>query len=182
MASLLGAFPFLVKLYADASSTVRFKQMFAPQQWPCGMFDLILPSEVVYYFATRAVCSMHERRDRHQVFRLDVLGKLLAKIATLEAPSMSGRSSLSRNAPQWVATLLPPEKRSGYQSHRGRSGSRGRYNDKQADDVEIPMPTSVSSWCARQLTGACRGALIRGFAHGFSFSSSTSSAACQKNR
>jgi SAM-dependent methyltransferase len=100
--------------------TVRFEQMFAPQQWPRGLFDLILLSEVVYYFAADDVarlasrvarslayeanvvlvhwtgetnyplsgddaCDLFiarmeqtarlERRDRHQVFRLDVLVK-----------------------------------------------------------------------------------------------------------
>ncbi|MFY9969162.1 MAG: SAM-dependent methyltransferase [Roseiarcus sp.] len=29
--------------------TVRFEQMFVPEQWPAGTFDLILLSEVVYY-------------------------------------------------------------------------------------------------------------------------------------
>jgi cyclopropane fatty-acyl-phospholipid synthase-like methyltransferase len=29
--------------------TVRFEQMFVPEQWPAGTFDLVLLSEVVYY-------------------------------------------------------------------------------------------------------------------------------------
>jgi cyclopropane fatty-acyl-phospholipid synthase-like methyltransferase len=34
---------------------VRFEQMFVPEQWPGGMFDLILLSEVVYYLSCEDV-------------------------------------------------------------------------------------------------------------------------------
>jgi SAM-dependent methyltransferase len=45
---------------------VRFEQMFVPKQWPDGVFDLILLSEVVYYLnpedvgrlAARVLCSL----------------------------------------------------------------------------------------------------------------------------
>jgi 2-polyprenyl-3-methyl-5-hydroxy-6-metoxy-1,4-benzoquinol methylase len=30
-------------------TTVRFEQMFVPERWPVGVFDLILLSEIVYY-------------------------------------------------------------------------------------------------------------------------------------
>jgi cyclopropane fatty-acyl-phospholipid synthase-like methyltransferase len=53
---------------ADLRS-VRFEHMFVPDQWPDGNFDLILLSEVVYYFnredvgrlAVRVVNSLAER-------------------------------------------------------------------------------------------------------------------------
>ena len=32
---------------------VRFEQMFVPEQWPDGVFELILLSEVVYYLSRR---------------------------------------------------------------------------------------------------------------------------------
>ena len=53
---------------------------------------------------------------------------------------------------------------------------------KSAMTFEIPMPTSVSSWMRASWLGACSGALTRGLASGSSFSSSTSSEACQKKR
>jgi protein-L-isoaspartate O-methyltransferase len=74
---------------ADVPS-VRFEQMFVPEEWPNGVFDLILLSEVVYYLsredvaclAAKAValfierigstCAV-ERSDRYSRFRLDVL-------------------------------------------------------------------------------------------------------------
>jgi 2-polyprenyl-3-methyl-5-hydroxy-6-metoxy-1,4-benzoquinol methylase len=34
---------------------VRFEQMFVPEQWPGGVFDLILLSEVVYYLSREDV-------------------------------------------------------------------------------------------------------------------------------
>jgi 2-polyprenyl-3-methyl-5-hydroxy-6-metoxy-1,4-benzoquinol methylase len=34
---------------------VRFEQMFVPEQWPRGVFDLILLSEVVYYLSREDV-------------------------------------------------------------------------------------------------------------------------------
>jgi cyclopropane fatty-acyl-phospholipid synthase-like methyltransferase len=36
-------------------SNVRFEQMFVPEQWPRGAFDLILLSEVVYYLSREDV-------------------------------------------------------------------------------------------------------------------------------
>jgi trans-aconitate methyltransferase len=39
---------------ADLPS-VRFEQMFVPEQWPGGVFDLILLSEVVYYLSREDV-------------------------------------------------------------------------------------------------------------------------------
>ena len=36
---------------------VRFEQMFVPEQWPDGVFDLILLSEVVYYLSREDVGS-----------------------------------------------------------------------------------------------------------------------------
>jgi SAM-dependent methyltransferase len=38
--------------------TVRFEQMFVPTQWPSGVFDLILLSEVVYYFNEQDVARL----------------------------------------------------------------------------------------------------------------------------
>jgi SAM-dependent methyltransferase len=40
---------------------VRFKQMFVPHQWPEGMFDLILLSEVVYYLVADDVARLASR-------------------------------------------------------------------------------------------------------------------------
>lgn len=37
---------------------VRFEQMLVPTQWPSGVFDLILLSEVVYYFDERDVARL----------------------------------------------------------------------------------------------------------------------------
>ena len=47
---------------------------------------------------------------------------------------------------------------------------------------EKPMPTIVSSCMRAICRGACSGASISGLAPGSSFSSSTSSPACQKKR
>ena len=56
---------------ADLPS-VRFEQMFVPEQWPDGDFELILLSEVVYYLsredvgrlAARVIALLVERRLR----------------------------------------------------------------------------------------------------------------------
>lgn len=39
-------------------SNVRFEQMFVPEQWPVGVFDLILFSEIVYYLSKRDVAGL----------------------------------------------------------------------------------------------------------------------------
>ena len=44
-----------------AQPAVHFAQMFAPAQWPEGLFDLILLSEVVYYLALRDVARVAGR-------------------------------------------------------------------------------------------------------------------------
>lgn len=41
--------------------TVRFDQMLVPEEWPTGMFDLILLSEVVYYLCRRDVVRLARR-------------------------------------------------------------------------------------------------------------------------
>jgi cyclopropane fatty-acyl-phospholipid synthase-like methyltransferase len=43
---------------------VRFEQMFAPDEWPDGEFDLILLSEVVYYFGRKDVGRLADRVTR----------------------------------------------------------------------------------------------------------------------
>ena len=40
---------------------VRFEQMFVPEQWPNGVFDLILLSEVVYYLSREDVDRLAAR-------------------------------------------------------------------------------------------------------------------------
>lgn len=45
---------------ADLPS-VHFAQMFAPQQWPAGAFDLILLSEVIYYLSADDVRRLASR-------------------------------------------------------------------------------------------------------------------------
>jgi trans-aconitate methyltransferase len=42
-------------------STVRFEQMFVPEQWPGGAFDLILLSEIVYYLNSDDVVRLASR-------------------------------------------------------------------------------------------------------------------------
>jgi SAM-dependent methyltransferase len=42
---------------ADLPS-VRFEQMFVPRQWPAGVFDLILFSEVIYYLGKLDVAGL----------------------------------------------------------------------------------------------------------------------------
>jgi trans-aconitate methyltransferase len=42
-------------------STVRFEQMFVPEQWPDGAFDLILLSEIVYYLSADDVVRLGSR-------------------------------------------------------------------------------------------------------------------------
>jgi cyclopropane fatty-acyl-phospholipid synthase-like methyltransferase len=44
--------------------TVRFEQMFVPEQWPGGVFDLILLSEVVYYLSREDVGNLAARVTR----------------------------------------------------------------------------------------------------------------------
>jgi cyclopropane fatty-acyl-phospholipid synthase-like methyltransferase len=39
-------------------ATMRFEQMFVPGQWPGGLFDLILLSEVVYYMDEQDVAGL----------------------------------------------------------------------------------------------------------------------------
>jgi hypothetical protein len=43
---------------------VRFEQMFAPEQWPDGVFELILLSEVVYYLSPADVGRLAARVTR----------------------------------------------------------------------------------------------------------------------
>ena len=51
---------------ADLPS-VRFEQMFVPEQWPNGVFDLILLSEVVYYLSREDVDRLAARVIRSLV-------------------------------------------------------------------------------------------------------------------
>src|SRR5277367_5089653 len=44
--------------------TVRFEQMFVPEQWPGGAFDLILLSKVVYYLSREDVGNLAARVTR----------------------------------------------------------------------------------------------------------------------
>jgi SAM-dependent methyltransferase len=48
---------------ADLPS-VRFEQMFVPEQWPDGLFELILLSEVVYYLSREDVGRLAARVTR----------------------------------------------------------------------------------------------------------------------
>jgi len=48
---------------ADLSG-VRFEQMFVPEQWPDGVFELILLSEVVYYLSPEDVARLASRVTR----------------------------------------------------------------------------------------------------------------------
>lgn len=43
---------------------VRFEQMFVPEQWPEGTFDLVVLSEVVYYLHAEDVTRLASRVDR----------------------------------------------------------------------------------------------------------------------
>ena len=43
---------------------VRFEQMFVPEQWPDGVFELILLSEVVYYLSPEDVARLATRVTR----------------------------------------------------------------------------------------------------------------------
>ena len=43
---------------------VRFEQMFVPEQWPDGVFELILLSEVVYYLSRKDVARLAARVTR----------------------------------------------------------------------------------------------------------------------
>jgi cyclopropane fatty-acyl-phospholipid synthase-like methyltransferase len=43
---------------------VRFDQMFVPEQWPDGVFELILLSEVVYYLSREDVARLASRVTR----------------------------------------------------------------------------------------------------------------------
>ena len=43
------------------SAGLHFEQMFVPEQWPDGVFDLILLSEVVYYFSREDVGRLARR-------------------------------------------------------------------------------------------------------------------------
>jgi cyclopropane fatty-acyl-phospholipid synthase-like methyltransferase len=43
---------------------VRFEQMFVPEQWPDGVFELILLSEVVYYLSREDVARLASRVTR----------------------------------------------------------------------------------------------------------------------
>ena len=43
---------------------VRFEQMFVPERWPNGVFDLILLSEVVYYLSREDVGRLAARMTR----------------------------------------------------------------------------------------------------------------------
>jgi hypothetical protein len=43
---------------------VRFEQMFVPEQWPEGVFELILVSEVVYYLSREDVGRLAARVTR----------------------------------------------------------------------------------------------------------------------
>jgi cyclopropane fatty-acyl-phospholipid synthase-like methyltransferase len=48
---------------ADVPS-VRFEQMFVPEEWPNGVFDLILLSEVVYYLSREDVARLAAKATR----------------------------------------------------------------------------------------------------------------------
>jgi 2-polyprenyl-3-methyl-5-hydroxy-6-metoxy-1,4-benzoquinol methylase len=49
---------------------VRFEQMFVPEQWPDGVFELILLSEVVYYLSPEDVARLATRVTR--IYRKEV--------------------------------------------------------------------------------------------------------------
>jgi SAM-dependent methyltransferase len=48
---------------ADLPS-VRFERMFVPEQWPAGVFDLILFSEVIYYLGAQDVARLATKTVR----------------------------------------------------------------------------------------------------------------------
>jgi trans-aconitate methyltransferase len=52
---------------------VRFEQMFVPQQWPGGMFDLILLSEVIYYLSPEDVGRLAAKVMRSLTLRGSVI-------------------------------------------------------------------------------------------------------------
>jgi SAM-dependent methyltransferase len=54
-------------------SNVRFEQMFVPEQWPDGAFDLILLSEVVYYLQAQDVTRLALRVIQSLAPRGDVV-------------------------------------------------------------------------------------------------------------
>ena len=43
---------------------VRFEQMFVPDQWPDGAFELVLLSEVIYYLSRNDVARLASRVTR----------------------------------------------------------------------------------------------------------------------
>jgi cyclopropane fatty-acyl-phospholipid synthase-like methyltransferase len=55
------------------SPNVRFAQMFAPRQWPAGVFDLIVLSEVVYYLSADDVARLAARIRRAMAPRGDIV-------------------------------------------------------------------------------------------------------------
>jgi SAM-dependent methyltransferase len=86
-----------------AKSTVKFERMAAPDRWPQGAFDLIILSEVVYYFTRPQIARLAERveatlRLRGHVILVHWLGETDYPLSGDEAVSafLAGVTSFTR--------------------------------------------------------------------------------------
>ena len=88
---------------------VRFEQMFVPEQWPNGAFDLIVLSEVVYYLSREDVGRLARR--------------VRASLAPGGAVDPCPLDRFDRLSPKWRRGRPPLPRTNGYDLRRRPIGS-----------------------------------------------------------
>jgi SAM-dependent methyltransferase len=113
---------------------VRFEQIFVPDEWPDGEFDLILLSEVVYYLSREDVGRLAERSDRHasSSARIDI-GNFAWTCCRVREPSSR------RWASQRRAMTICPGNSAGLSNRRANSGLRSSMRAQAAPNVDSWM-------------------------------------------
>ena len=133
---------------------VRFEQIFVPEQWPNGVFDLILLSEVVYYLSREDVDRLAARVTR--------------SLAAGRRGDPCPLDRLDRLSPKWRRGCRPLHRTNGIDMHRRPFGSvfpfshgrvvarlsrlceGARANDARLISVQAIRPVSA---IAEQTTG-----------------------------
>ena len=126
---------------------VRFEQMFVPDQWPDGVFELILLSEVIYYLSREDVARLASRVTRSlsrggSVILVHWMGVATRKPGRIgEASPGDGRRKEATPTPNGSSNIENPE--SGTRWAAKRVGTR----------TDQPRRSSSPPFCSRDTHG-----------------------------